>query len=523
MPEPEGSLRYASTPGRWVLVATIIGSGVASLDATVVNVALPTIGKHFGAGVSGLQWVITGYLISLSALILLGGRLGDLFGRKRVFLAGVVWFTVASFLSGAALNLPMLIASRALQGVGGALLVPGSLAIIESSFVPEDRGRAIGAWAGLGGIATAIGPFVGGWLVSAVSWRLIFFLNVPLSVGVLLASRHVPESTDPTADRHVDLLGAGLVIVGLAGVTFALIEAPSPGELAVVWIIGVVGVLGLVGFVATERHIRHPMLPPSIFGSRQFTAANLVTFVVYAALSGLLFLLAVDLQGALRFSPAAAGGALFPVTVIMLLLSSRAGDLSQRIGPRIPMTVGPLVVGAGLLLMVRISPGGHYVTDVLPAVIVFGLGLSLTVAPLTATVLAAADVNLAGIASGVNNAVARAAGLLAVAVLPALAGITGASYTHPAALSAGFHTAVYISAAVTFSGAVIAFFGIRNPAPAMGAVGAEAAGAGAEAVGVGAEAGSGVSGVGPGSVTPAVGTEMCCPVDGPPLRRPRVG
>ena len=494
MPEAEATLRYNSGPGRWVLVATIVGSGIAGLDATVVNVALPTIGRHFHAGVSGLQWVLTAYLITLAALILLGGRLGDLFGRKRIFLAGVVWFTVASFLSGAALNLPMLIASRALQGVGGALMMPGSLAIIESAFVPEDRGKAIGAWSGFGGVATAIGPFVGGWLVSAVSWRLIFYLNIPLAVAVVVASRHVPESTDPTADRHVDVLGAGLVIVGLAGTTFALIEAPSPGELALVWITGVIGVLGLVSFVAFERRSRHPMLPMAIFGSRQFTAANLVTFVMYASLSGVFFLLAVDLQGALRYSPAAAGGALFPVTVIMLLLSSRAGALSQRIGPRVPMTVGPLIVAVGLLLMVRVSPGGHYVTDVLPAVIVFGLGLSLTVAPLTATVMAAADVDLAGIASGVNNAVARAAGLVAVALLPALAGLTGASYQHPAALSAGFHTALYISAAVTFSGVVIAFFGIRNP-----------------------------SAVTPSAAAAATPTpEVCCPVDGPPLRRPRV-
>jgi EmrB/QacA subfamily drug resistance transporter len=466
MPAAPGQVRFGTPEGRWILAATIVGSGIASLDATVVNVALPTIGRHFGAGVAGLQWVVTGYLITLASLILLGGSLGDLFGRKRVFLAGVGWFSLASLLCGVAVNLPMLIAARALQGIGGALLVPGSLAIIEASFAKGDRGRAIGAWSGLGGITTAIGPFVGGWLVSAVSWRLIFLLNLPLAAVVVLASRHVPESTDPGADRRIDFLGAGLVVVGLAAVTYALISAPEAGRGAVVAVSGVVGVAALAAFVVVERRSPHPMLPLGIFSSRQFTAANLVTFVVYAALGGALFLLAVDLQQALRFSPVAAGAALFPVTVIMLLLSARAGALAQRIGPRIPMTVGPMIVTAGLLLMRRISPGSHYVPVVLPAVVVFGLGLSLTVAPLTATVLEAADERHAGVASGVNNAVARAASLLAVALLPALAGLKGADYRNPTAFSHGFHTALLYAAGGTFVGGVIAYFGIRNPAAA---------------------------------------------------------
>jgi EmrB/QacA subfamily drug resistance transporter len=495
---PPGQVRYGTAEGRWILVATILGSGIASLDATVVNVALPAIGKDFGSGVSGLQWVVTGYLITLAALILLGGSLGDLLGRKRVFTIGVVWFSLASLLCGVALNIPMLIAARALQGVGGALLVPGSLAIIESSFAPSDRGRAIGAWSGLGGIATAIGPFAGGWLVSAVSWRLVFLLNVPLAAAVLLASRHVPESTDPRANRQIDVLGAALVVIGLAGSTYALISAPEPGRSGVVAATGAIGVLALVAFVVVERRSRHPMLPLDIFASRQFTAANLVTFVIYAALGGAFFLLAVDLQQALLFSPMAAGAALFPVTVIMLALSARAGQLAQRIGPRLPMTVGPLLVTAGLLLMRRISPGGHYPAQVLPAIVVFGLGLALTVAPLTATVLAAADERHAGVASGINNAVARAASLFAVAVLPVLAGLTGASYRHPAAFSQGFHTALLYAAGGTFLGAVMAFLGIRNPAP----VGVPATG-----------------GMGPSSPTPVY---PACPIDAPPLRRPRV-
>ncbi len=457
-------VRYGTPAGRWVLVATILGSGIAALDATVVNVALPAIGKDFGAGVAGLQWVVTGYLITLAALILLGGSLGDLFGRRRVFVIGVIWFSVASLLSGLAVNLPMLIAARALQGIGGALLTPGSLALIESSFAPGDRGRAIGAWSGLGGIAAAVGPFVGGYLVSAVSWRLIFLLNLPLAAAVLLAARHVPESTDPLSDHHVDALGATLGVLGLAGLTYALIEAPSASGSAglVVEAAGGAGLLALIGFVQVERRGGHPMLPVDIFKSRQFTAANLVTFVVYAALGGTFFLLAVDLQQALHYSPVAAGASLFPVTVVMLLLSARAGSLAQRIGPRLPMTVGPIIVTAGLVMMLRIGPGGHYVSAVLPAVIVFGLGLALTVAPLTATVLAAAAERHAGVASGVNNAVARCASLFAVALLPALAGLTGSSYRHPAAFSSGFHRALMIAAASTLAGGVIAYIGIRN-------------------------------------------------------------
>jgi predicted MFS family arabinose efflux permease len=370
--------------------------------------------------------------------------------------------------------------------------VPGSLALIESSFATRDRSRAIGAWSGLGGIATAVGPFVGGYLVSAVSWRLIFLLNLPLAAAVLVAARHVPESVDPTTDRHVDLLGAGLGMVGLASGTFALIEGPSHGTpAAVVVASAVIGVLGLAGFVLVERTTAHPMLPIDIFRSRQFTTANLVTFAVYAALGGALFLLAVDLQQVLHYSPVSAGASLFPITVIMLLLSARAGALAQRIGPRLPMSLGPVVVAAGLLLMRRIGPGSHYVPDVLPAVVVFGLGLAATVAPLTSTVLAAADERHAGVASGVNNAVARTAGLVAVSVLPALAGLTGAAYRFPARFSAGFHTALNVAAGVTLAGAAIAFAGIRNEQLAD-----------------------------VGQPQPPVGT--CCAVDGPPLRHESV-
>jgi predicted MFS family arabinose efflux permease len=355
--------------------------------------------------------------------------------------------------------------ARGLQGVGGALLTPGSLAIIEASFAPDDRGRAIGAWSGMGGIATAIGPFAGGWLVSSVSWRLIFFLNIPLAAAVMWASRKVPESVDPMAEHEVDVLGAVLVVIGLAGVTYALIQGPSGTSTAVVATTAIIGVAALVGFVMVERSSHHPMLPLDIFSSRTFVAANLVTVAVYGALGGTFFLLAVDLQQVLGYSPLAAGAALIPITVIMLLLSARAGHLAQQIGPRLPMTVGPLVVGAALLLMRRIGAGGSYWADVFPEIVIFGLGLSLTVAPLTATVLAAVDERHAGVASGVNNAVARAASLMTVAILPSLAGITGDSYRDPAAFSNGFHRACVITAILCGMGAVVAWFGISTPEP----------------------------------------------------------
>jgi EmrB/QacA subfamily drug resistance transporter len=445
-----------------VLVATVLGSGIAALDSTVVNVALPAIGKDLHAGVSGLQWVITGYLLTLASLILLGGSLGDRFGRRRVFLIGVVWFAGASLLSGLAPDLPLLIAARGLQGIGGALLTPGSLALIEASFVPGDRGRAIGAWSGLGGIATAIGPFAGGWLVSAVSWRLIFLLNLPLAAVVIVAARRVPESFDVHAAGRLDLGGAALGIVGLGGISYALIEGAGGFARPAIVVAAGLGLGGVVGFVMAERRQRFPMLPLQIFASKQFTAANLVTVAVYAAVGGVFFLLSVDLQQVLRYSPVAAGASLFPVTVIMLALSSRAGALAQRIGPRIPMTVGPIVVSAGLLLMRRIGAGHSYAAVVLPAVAVFGLGLAFTVAPLTSTVLQAVDDEHAGIASGVNNAVARAASLLAVALLPVLVGLHGAAYRDPAAFSHGFRGAMTIAAGLALVGGLVALIGISD-------------------------------------------------------------
>jgi EmrB/QacA subfamily drug resistance transporter len=471
----EGVVRVGTARGRWVLLAAVLGSAVVALDATVVNVALPAIGRDLHAGVAGLQWTLDAYLVTLAALILLGGSLGDHFGRRRLFLIGLVWFAVASLASGVAPTLGVLIAGRALQGVGGALLTPASLAIIQATFHQDDRARAIGTWSGLGGLATAAGPLAGGYLVDAVSWRLIFLLNLPLAaVAAVVAVRHVPETTDPTVDRHVDALGAALGALGLAGITFTLIEGATRGfgDPTVVFA-ALAGVAAIVGFGVAEARERHPMLPLAVFSSRQFTGANLVTFAVYGALGGVLFLLVVFLQTVLRYSPLQAGASLLPVTVLMLALSARAGALAQRIGPRLLMSVGPLVVALGMVGMARLGPGDRYATAVLPAVAVFGLGLACTVAPLTATVLAAVDVRHAGIASGVNNSVARVASLLAVAALPLAAGLRGADFGDPTSFARGFRVAALLGGGLAGAGGLLAWLTIRNdrgpladPAPA---------------------------------------------------------
>ncbi|MGO8961730.1 MAG: DHA2 family efflux MFS transporter permease subunit [Streptosporangiaceae bacterium] len=464
-------LSFASRAGRWVLLATVLGSAMASIDATVVGIALPAIGRDFSTSLATLQWVVTAYTLTLAGLLLFAGALGDKYGRKRIFLLGVAWFAVASALCGAAPNAAVLVAARAFQGIGAALLTPGSLAIIEASFRPDDRGKAIGAWSGFSGVGVAIGPFLGGWLIQAVSWRLIFVINLPLAAVVaLVAWRHVPESRDPDASGKVDVTGGALVTLGLIGLTYGLIEGPShgwgsPAPLAA--LIG--GAVLLAAFVAWERRVAAPMLTLSLFRSAQFDAANVVTFVVYAALGGALFLLPIQLQQVCGYTPLQAGISLLPVTVIMLVLSARSGALAARIGPRLQMSAGPIVIAIGLALFTRIDYSGNYLTQVLPAVLVFGLGLAINVAPLTATVLAAASARHAGMASAVNNDVARAASLIAVAVLPAAAGLTGAAYLHPTQFSAGFHTAVLIAAGVCVVGGLLAAVTIRNPVRRAGA------------------------------------------------------
>lgn len=435
---------------------------MAFLDGTVVNVALPDIGRDFDASTSALQWILNGYLLTLASLILLGGSLGDRYGRRRIFVLGIGLFTFASLLCAAAPNVEMLIAARLLQGIGGALLTPGSLAIIEASFRPTDRARAIGAWSGLGGVATAIGPLLGGYLIGAISWRAIFIINLPLGIFVAWAARnHVPESRDPDASGRIDLWGASLAAIGLAGTTYALIEAPGQGASAAVVLSAVLGIAALIAFFFREARTRNPMLPLEIFRSHQFSAANAVTFVVYASLGGFFFLLVAFLQISLGYTPIEAGSASLPVTFLMLLFSARAGMLAQRIGPRIPLTVGPLVIALGLLWISQVEPGDSYVSAILPPIIVFGLGLTLVVAPVTATVLAAADSRHSGIASGVNNAVARVASLLAVAVLPVIAGLTGDAFYNPEKMTDGFQMAMMACAALAAAGGVLAWLTIE--------------------------------------------------------------
>jgi len=463
-PEPPAAeLAFGSTAGHWVLAVAVMGSGLAFLDGTVVNVALPEIGRDLGASTGALQWILNGYLLTLASLILLGGSLGDRYGRRRIFVLGASLFTAASLLCAIAPTIEMLIVARLIQGIGGAMLTPGSLAMIDASFRPSDRARAIGAWSGLGGVAGALGPLLGGYLVGAVSWRAIFLINIPIGAFVVIMARlHVPETRDPTAGGHLDIRGAALAALGLGGTTYALIEGPGQALAPLVVFTGVGGVAALIAFIVAERSSPNPMMPLGIFASRQFTAANLVTFVVYAALSGVFFLLVAFLQVALGYSPIAAGAASLPVTLLMLTLSAHSGALAQRIGPRVPLTVGPLVIAAGMLLMTRIGPGDSYVSSVLPAVIVFGLGLTLVVAPVTATVLAAADARHSGLASGVNNAVSRVAGLLAVAVLPAIAGLTGTRFYDPRAMAHGFRVAMVTCACLAAAGGVLAWLTIRS-------------------------------------------------------------
>jgi EmrB/QacA subfamily drug resistance transporter len=451
-----GSIRFGSRAGRWVLFATILGSGMSTLDATVVSIALPRIGEDLGADFAGLQWVITGYALTLASFLLLGGALGDRYGRRRVFLAGTAWFAAASVLCAAAPSVGWLVAGRMLQGTGGALLTPGSLAIISASFDPGDRGRAVGAWSGFGGIATAVGPFLGGWLVQAASWRWIFLINVPVAVAVIGASlRHVPESRDESAAAAPDLLGALAAAVGLGALTYGLTGKA--------WPYAVSGVFALAAFVAIEARGRHPMLPLATFANRVFRAVNALTFAVYGALAMSLFFLALVLQVSLGYPPLAAGAATFPITLIMLLLSSPSGALAQRIGARLPLSAGPLLVATGLALLTSVAPGRPYTAAVLPGLGVFGLGLALTVAPLTATVLASADPRHAGVASAVNNAVARVAGLLGVAAIPLLTGFDPGGRVPADALLAGFRRVTLVAAAACAAGAVFAFAALRDP------------------------------------------------------------
>jgi EmrB/QacA subfamily drug resistance transporter len=405
-----------------ILVACILGSGIAFLDGTVVNVALPAIQRDLGASLASQQWVVEAYMLALSSLLLVGGSLDDLFERRTVFAVGVAGFGVASLVCAIAPSVGVLVGARVVQGAFGAMLVPSTLAIIIATFPESERGAAIGTWTAWTGISTVIGPLAGGFLIDSASWRWIFLLNVPLVLVTLwLTFRAIPHTASQQPDAKVDFLGAALCALGLGGVVFALIEQPRYGWGGVqVAITGIAGAISLVLFIVHERRTPHPMLPLDLFRSRNFAVGNVATLTMYAGLGGALFFVGLYLQQVAGYSALEAGAAFLPLTALMFTLSRRWGRLADRYGPRWVMGVGPIVAGIGLAMMGRLDSSADYWTELLPALIVFGLGLSMTVAPLTSTVLSAVDEKHAGVASGVNNAIARVAGLLAIAVLGAV-------------------------------------------------------------------------------------------------------
>jgi EmrB/QacA subfamily drug resistance transporter len=455
-------LRLSSREGHFALTATILGSTMVFLDGTIANVATRRIGQEFDASFGALQWVLNGYMLPLASLILLGGSLGDRLGRKRVYLVGVIGFALASLLCALAPSIGTLIVARALQGIAGALLTPGSLALITAIFASADLGRAVGAWSGLTSVSTAVGPFLGGYLVTQVSWRWAFAINLPIAVAVLWLSRCVPESVSDEERKPLDIAGTVLIALGLGALTYGTTQAGDVG-----WHTGPIAAvllgLGLVAaFVLVEMRGKHPLVPPKLFANRTFTAANLMTFGTYGALGAVSFVLVLQLQTSAGYSPLQAGVATLPITVLLAVLSPRIGALSTRIGPRLPLTAGPLLAAAGLLLMLPIDADHNsYVRYVLPGLLVFGLGLATLVAPLTATVMGSAPAGEVGIASGVNNAVARTASLLAVAVLPPLAGLHGDAYEFADQMTRGYRIVSLMCVVLLAAGATVVALLVR--------------------------------------------------------------
>jgi EmrB/QacA subfamily drug resistance transporter len=534
---------------RLTLIATILGSTVVFLDSTVVNVALPAISRGLDVGLAGQQWVVEAYMLSLVSLLLVGGSLGDQFGRRRMFTIGLVSFGATSILCAIAPSAGLLIGARALQGIAGALLVPGSLAIVAASFEGESRGRAVGTWTAWTGIATVVGPAGGGALIGLLSWRAIFWVNIPLiAVTVALTLHSVKESRDPDAFRGIDWLGIALSAAGLGGPVFALIEEPTHGwSDPLVWVPLVAGIACFALFVLHEARTRHPMLDLALFRIRNFAVANLTTLAAYAGLIGGLFFVGLFLQQIVGYSPLEAGLATTPISVILFVLSPRFGKLASGVGPRLPMTAGPIVGGLGLLLLLRVGADADYATEVLPAILVFGLGLSATVAPLTATVLDSVEERHVGVASGANNGIARVAGLLAIAILgavisahfgSALDSELGSRPLSPAAKTAvseakeqplgrpktgdlavaeaarlgsaadgastsAFHLGIGIAGILMIVGGVVSGFGIENPRRRIEAVPAGAAAAAGECGhGSDADRAEGEPVAAPGSETP---------------------
>ncbi len=459
--EPEVRLlELRSTRGRITLATVTLGSGVAMLDGTVVNIALRQIGIDLDASLADLQWVFNGYLLSLAALILVGGALGDRLGRRRIYLLGVVGFALGSALCAFAQSPVQLVLFRVLQGAAAALLVPGALSLIQSSFRREDRAAAIGTWAGFAGVATAIGPLLGGFLVDHAGWRWIFAINLPLCALVVLMGMRVPESRDDTATGRFDVPGALTGALAL-GVTTYLLTSWRTLDAAVMVVGILVGLVAMAAFVVLERR-PHAMAPLSMFRSRVFTAANLMTFLVYGALGTVLFFLVLQLQVTVGYGAIAAGLATVPIALVMLLFSSRASVLAARLGPRVPMTVGPLICATGIFLLSGVDAGATYLRDVLPGITLLAFGLTSLVSPLTVAVLAAAPDRHAGVASGINNAIARSGTLIAVAALPALVGLAGAEYRDPVALTEGYHRAMLAASCMLVVGGVISWFGLQE-------------------------------------------------------------
>ena len=452
------------------LLAAILGSGVATIDGSIVNVALPAIERDLGGGLTGQQWVSNAYLLALASLILIGGSLGDVYGERRVFAIGIAAFGVLSLACAVAPTIEALIAARALQGAAGALVTPSSLAIIVGAFSPRERGAAIGSWTAWGGIAAIIGPLAGGWIVDQVSWRWIFAINVPLvlvTLGLILAA--VPPA-HAHAGRHVDVVGATLCVLGLGGIVFALIEQPHHGWSSPVILVPLaLGVGAFAGFLVHERRAKEPMLELELFSHRNFAVGNVETFAMYAGLSILFFFLVIFLQQVAGYSALESGLATLPVTVVMFALSRRFGALADRHGPRLFMGVGPLVAAVGILLLLRTGLDTSYLTDVLPAMLVFALGLSMTVAPLTATVLADAEESDAGIASAINNAIARVAGLIGVSFLGVVVAQTlvGDTFAANDESVRAFHDVVVVCAALVAAGGIVGTLGIVNPRRAV--------------------------------------------------------
>jgi len=457
---PRSDKAVDSSAGRWILAASILGSGAVFLEGSVVSVAIPAIGRDLGLGMAGLQWVMNGYLLTLSALMLFGGALGDRGSRPRVFALGLIGFAASSVGCGLAPNIVLLIAARVIQGIAGALVVPNSLALLETTFHGEARGIAIGKWSAWSAVSTALGPLAGGWLVDAASWRFVFFSVVPFALAAAwIAFRHA-SAADKTRMREtssLDYAGGVLATLGLAGVVGALITGPDAGFTSpVVLALLIAGLLLLGGFVFVESRARTPLLPLDVFGHREFVAANLNTLFVYASLNGLFFLLMLQLQNGLGYSALVAGASLLPVNGLLLLISPRSGHLAERIGARVPMAAGSLIAAIGMLLFTRVKPGASYYTTLLPALIVFGIGLGLLVAPLTTVALRSLGEKRAGIASGVNNATARLAGLLATAAIPVAAGLGGSRRPTGAALASAFTRAMVISSVLCGVGAIVA-------------------------------------------------------------------